>query len=93
MANKSLPLQFGRTLTRVASVRSYMNHRCDLEPQWNTWPTGREMFWCCRKACRDLHAAKMIGNGHWDLKISKSTVGQAAELMTVFIEHTKKLLK
>ena len=36
-----------------------------------------------------LHVAEMIGNGHWDLKISKSTVDQAAELMTVFIEHTK----
>ena len=36
-----------------------------------------------------LHAAEMIGNGHWDLKISKSTVDQAAELMTVFMEHTK----
>ena len=36
-----------------------------------------------------LHAAEIIGSGHWDLQISKATVGQAAELMTVFIEHTK----
>ena len=36
-----------------------------------------------------LQAAEIIGNGHWDLQISKSTVDQAAELMTVFIEHTK----